>query len=254
MSGYTSDHRFHNSSDYFGDKSRFCSLDGLYGAVMTTLHIIPSYTENLVFHQDMVQHAFERFSKTGYVLPPKQRCIYENLAVATRRKSILEAGCGIGLGTAILKRLDKPFLYRGEVVHRIVIGTDLSEKHLAFARQMFPACGFDLWDIMAGPYPAKLYDVVVAVEVIEHVGNAKKALNNMFLSTREEIWFSTPNRNAPEINKVQPRNPHHVHEYTPQEIRDMCPAGCDLTLHHWENLRELPLDTEITPVVYHIVI
>lgn len=218
--------------------------------------MIATYQDNPVLPQDMVEHAFRRFRKTGYILPHRQRVIYENLAVATGRQSIIEAGCGIGLGTSILKRLDHPFIYKGEeAVHRIAIGTDFNHDHLYFARQMFPACQFDFWDISAGPYPAKLYDAVVAVEVIEHVANYQEALRNLILTCRQEVWLSTPNRNSPEIDPHQPRNPYHVHEFCPEELVALVqPLVSRVELYSWAGLTPVEPNTEVTPLVYRLVL
>ncbi len=212
------------------------------------------YTKHDVLHQDMVAHGLNRFMDTGQVLPPAQRRIYENLAVHTGRKFILEAGMGIGAGAAILR--GKPFIYKGkEAVHRIIVSTYKNEDQVSFAAQMWPHGRFDIWDVESGPYPAKLYDLVVAVEVIEHVADPELALRNMMLSCREGVWLSTPNRNAPGIQDDTPRNPHHVAEYTPEEIWDMVqPLGMDMTIRHWDTFEVLDLDTQVTPLVYELIL
>ena len=183
-----------------------------------------------------------------------QRRIYENLYRTSERKSMLEAGCGAGIGTSILR--GKPFIYKNvEAVHRIIVGTDKDERHISFAQQMYPYAPFDLWDVEDGPYPAKLYDEVVAVEVIEHVEDPEKAVRNLVYSCRERVWLSTPNRNSPEISDEQPRNPHHVQEFTPDEVIGMAtPYVSEVRLRHWEDFRLLEPETDVTPLVYELIL
>ena len=213
-----------------------------------------TYAKNEVLPQDMVSHGLNRFMDTGQVLPPAQRRIYENLAAHTGRKFILEAGMGIGAGAAILR--GKPFIYKGkEAVHRIIVSTDKIEDQVSFAAQMWPHGRFDVWDVESGPYPAKLYDLGVAVEVIEHVADPELAIKNMALSCREGVWLSTPNRNAPEIQDGTPRNPHHVQEFTPQEVCKMAsPRFTRMIIRHWETFEQLPIATKVTPLVYELIL
>jgi len=213
-----------------------------------------AYTRNPRLPQDMIHHAAGRFDSTGFLLPPRQRTIYENIARATGKKSILEAGCGIGAGAHILR--GRPFLYKdNEVVHRIVIGTDVDERHVEFARQLYPFGAFDLWDIESGPYPAKLYDAVVAVEVIEHVEDPLAAIKNLALSCREEVWISTPNRQNPKLSQAgPPHNRHHVQEFIPKEVLHLGAPFFSRGEALDVNLAPVELDTESTPLVYHFVL
>lgn len=167
---------------------------------------------------------------------------------------MLEAGCGIGIGTAILR--GSPFIYKGqEAVHRIIVGTDKDERHINFAQQMYPYAPFDVWDIAGEPYPAKLYDEVVAVEVIEHVDDPERAIRNLVYSCRERVWLSTPNRNSSEISDEHPHNPHHVQEFSPSGIVQMAlPYVSEVKLRHWEDFRLLESTTDVTPLVYELIL
>jgi len=216
-----------------------------------------TYTKNPLLAQDMVSHAFKRFADTGDVIPPRQRTIYEGISHMAGGRSILEAGCGIGIGTAILR--GKPFIYKAqEAVHRIVIGTDYDPKHVDFARQIHPHCTFDLWDITKGPYPAKLYDWIVAVEVLEHLEDPEAALRNLVLSAKEAVWISTPNRMRIGAT-MPPNNPHHVQEFTQDEIVEIAsPLVSYVYVRCWWDLTKGPTaftrEAEVSPLVYELIL
>lgn len=204
--------------------------------------------------QDMVAHAFGRFDSTGFILPPAQREIYRGIARATGRKSILEVGCGIGAGANILR--GQPFIYKDtEAVHRIIIATDRDVRHVCFAEQLYPFIPFGVYDVCKGPYPAKLYDAVVAVEVLEHVEDPLIALKNMALSCREEVWVSTPNRQNPSLAPHgPPHNKHHVQEFTPREILKLGAPFFSSVQVLDSQLCPVDLASELTPLVYHFTL
>lgn len=205
---------------------------------------IKPYQDNPQRPQDMIATAFQRFAATGHVILPEQRRIYQQLAERVKFQPVLEAGCGIGLGTSLFQHAARCDL----------LGTDLDFRHVAFARGMFPQCRFDVWDISQGPYREK-FDVVVAVEVLEHVSDYQAALANLVASATEEVWLSTPNRRNPEMGTDRPRNVHHVHEFLPQELLALAKPLCrQVTVHHWDGLAELDAKTEVTPLVYRLVL
>lgn len=221
---------------------------------LSTTERIP-YVKNPITPQDMIEHAFDRFQRTGDIIPVAQDFIYQNIARATGHKSLLEAGCGIGVGTNILR--GRPFLYKdAEAVQRIVVGTDCDPRHLAFAHQLYPFGAFDRWDVTAGPYPAKLYDYVVAVEVLEHVADPAEALKNMALSCREGVWLSTPNRYNQGLNPLGPPfNKHHVQEFIPSEVVGLGAPFFSTVEVFDQHLNPVgQMGTQLTPLVYHFVL
>ena len=204
--------------------------------------MIQTYQDNPELAQDMVATSYRRFMTTGRVLIPEQRLIYEQLATILAGRKVLEAGCGIGLGTSILAR------------QCAALGTDVSPMQVAFARQMFP-CDYNVWDIASGPYVPNGADVVVAVEVIEHLRDYRAGLTNLVASASHEVWLSTPNRNNPSLSDERPNNQHHVHEFTPDELLQLAGPLCKLvTVHHWDGLEEVDSGSDITPLLYHLML
>lgn len=194
-----------------------------------------NYKEHDQSEQDRVQVMFDLFKQTGQVIFPEDRKIYENIRDRVKGKSITEAGCGIGLGSSILAQTGH------------VLGTDILPKNVAFAKSMYPEGYFDIWDISKSPH--KKTDVVVAVEVLEHVKDYRQALRNL-QSTAPEVWISTPNRNNADIGDNEAENPFHVKEFTPSEIIEM--AEGEVEILHWKTFERLKEDTTVTPLVYKI--
>lgn len=148
--------------------------------------------------------ALDTFQKYNVFLFHQQRRIYENIAARIPAGSeVLEGGCGIGIGTALMEhRCDSEF-----------IGTDLMTENLVVARELYPWLNFELWDVRR-LFRRKM-DIVVAVEVIEHVENPASVLQNFMETATDTLWFSTPNGNG---KPRPPENPFHVCEYTREEM------------------------------------
>jgi len=185
--------------------------------------------------EDKVTDAFEMFEKDGQVIFLQQQAIYRQLAREVEGSTVVEAGCGIGVGAAMMNQ-----------TARSVHGSDKSERNVRFARCVYPWLSFFVWDITknkVGPY-----EVVVAVEVIEHVNDIERAVHNLRDSAVHEIWISTPNgTNKPLV----PENPLHVREYTPEEIC-LWMRPYDVTIHHPDTWEILNTDTDVDPLVYHV--
>jgi SAM-dependent methyltransferase len=131
----------------------------------------------------------------------------------SRRKHVLDAGCGAGYGSAELARTAAS-----------VLGIDRSAEAVAFARAEYPAPNlrFEEGDCCALPVPNESIDLVVGFEVIEHLEDwrgflreARRALNasgQFIVSTPNKLYYSESRRRAGP-------NPFHVHEFEFDEFR-----------------------------------
>jgi len=195
------------------------------------------YQNNPEINQDRVSDTFELFEKYGFVLFPQNRKAYENISNRISG-SILEAGCGNGVGANIIGA---------------DTATDKLEKNIKFAQQFYPDIRFGAWDLNGEPYKEK-NDTVVAVEVIEHIENYKRGLQNLIKSANKEIWLSTPNRSV--LNQERPDNPFHVHEFMPSELCDLAVeyGVKKVEIYHWDTMELLDKDTKVNPLIYHLIL
>jgi SAM-dependent methyltransferase len=135
------------------------------------------------------------------------QAIYNAIAPHCAGKTVLDLGCGSGHGSAILQR-------RGARLW----GTDNAPAALHFAASAMPTLAGRLLasDALRLPYPDQQFDVVCAVEVIEHVPDAAQMLAEIRRVLRPGgiCCFSTPNRLVFSPGRTQPLNPFHVVEYT----------------------------------------
>ncbi len=199
-------------------------------------------TVNKEIDQDRVFDTVDHFEKWGDPLAKQQRKIYENLAEQLAGKTILEAGCGNGVGSAILER-------EMNLSCATMFGTDKSHINIEFASCLYPWINFRVWDINK-PWEGNPKAVVVAVEVFEHVENPQAAMDNLLAAATEEVWLSTPNGTG---KPRPPENPYHVCEYTPKEILYFARAAYQTVIYHWETFTPIhDIYTDVHPLVYHI--
>lgn len=175
------------------------------------------------------------FQRSGRLIYQEQRQIYNNLLRTLPPGSVLEAGAGNGGGLACIER-----------GRNFCTSTDKLADNCQLMSELYPWLHIQQWDITSGPYYP--HDHVICIDVIEHIDDVQSAVNNLVLSASESVWISTPNKNNPALDRDVPANTCHVREYRPGEVMDL--LGGDVTIRHWSDFSELPIDTEITPLVY----
>jgi len=145
-----------------------------------------------VIHREMAL-APEHYARYGWAAPMAADAV------------VLDAGCGIGWGTAMLARHA-----------RRVVGIDLSPAAVAeAARQHGDRAEFREGDLLSLPFPDGEFDVAVCFEAIEHVADPEAALDELrrVLSKDGLLLVSSPNRGVfPE------GNPFHLRELTSAEL------------------------------------
>ena len=203
---------------------------------------------NKEIEQDRVFDTVDHFNRWGDPLDLKSRRIYEQLALKIVNKTVLEAGCGNGIGTAILER-------EMDLSQSTILGTDKSSKNVTFAELLYPWINFCTWNINLPIDECMIrgsleYQVVVAVEVFEHVENPQAAMDNLLAAATEEVWISTPNGNG---KSRPPENPYHVCEYRPEEILYFAKAAYQTDIYHWDTFEQIyQTTTDVHPLVYRI--
>jgi len=143
---------------------------------------------------------------------------------------IVDVGCGSGVGSNILSQ-EASFVW----------GIDKNEWSIEFAKEAFTRekngiyyssqVTFDVFDIMEDTRQVQPFDMVVVIEVIEHIYDTHKFIKslhrfakkdkkgNYHVNPPTEFYISTPNRNSKKIRKDQPANIFHIREWTSQEYK-----------------------------------
>jgi 2-polyprenyl-3-methyl-5-hydroxy-6-metoxy-1,4-benzoquinol methylase len=127
-------------------------------------------------------------------------------------KSVLDAGCGTGYGSAELAQSAAA-----------VTGVDISADAIEYARTSYSIPGLQFLEssCMAVPLPDHSVDVVVAFEVIEHLADYRAFLDECarLLTAEGLLVISSPNkRYYAETRAATGPNPFHEHEFEAEEF------------------------------------
>lgn len=206
-----------------------------------------AYKENPELEDDMVEALFRRWRRGGYLLERPQRQIYENIATRAADKTVCDVGSGSGLGVAILAQEAQS-----------VTGIEKVAGSVRFSRKCFPLKNVQFLneDITVCSLPSESFDVVVAVEVVEHIANYWDALSQIARILRKSgtLYISSPNRNKGNRGGASsmgpPRNKYHVREWTAGEFLDVLSAYfSDICLYDYTLARPQTADTLVSPVI-----
>jgi ubiquinone/menaquinone biosynthesis C-methylase UbiE len=162
----------------------------------------------LAGQQEGVPERFAPGEMRGQLIEAEHLARYRWASALTGGKRVLDAGCGTAYGTAMLAEGDA----------REVIGVDNAESVLESVRDQMPsAVRLEVGDLRDLPYPAGSFDLVVCFEVVEHFEDPFPVLDELtrVLSPEGILVVSSPNPNV-----YPPGNPHHHHEFLPQELVD----------------------------------
>lgn len=158
---------------------------------------------------------YKRWTEKHIVKHPTQIRMYEAIANCwCVGKSVVDVGCGMGIGTNILGR---------EALG--AWGIDNNQENIDVAKAFYesPRIKFETYDLLSPPpRPTATFDVVVLIEVIEHIKDwdaAIEGLRKFGDRKRNTVYFiSSPNRNNEALQKTSPRNEYHVREWTAGEF------------------------------------
>ena len=126
---------------------------------------------------------------------------------------VLDAGCGVGYGSAILS----PSVEK-------IISVDASKEAAEFHKKFFSRenIHFINNDIFSANLN-QIFDAIVCYEFLEHIHEAKEAVK-LFGTLSNVLICSTPNE-VIRPHKMEPVNPFHVRHYTPDEFEELLAMG-----------------------------
>ena len=130
---------------------------------------------------------------------------YEFARPHCERKTVLDAGCGVGYGSS----------YLGLVAEHVV-GVDADADAIAYARKRYgsDSVEFAVGDVTALDHDDAAFDVVCAFEVVEHLPDAERFVAEARRVLRDAgvLLVSTPRAGTTSDN------PFHEREYTADEL------------------------------------
>ena len=133
---------------------------------------------------------------------------YEFALPLCRGKEVLDAGCGVGYGTALL----------AQEAERAV-GVDIDAEALAYARERYRGANveFRRMDLLDLDFADASFDVVCSFEAIEHLADRDAFLAGAarVLRSGGALVVSTPRA---ERTTERPSNPHHRVEYSREDF------------------------------------
>lgn len=128
-------------------------------------------------------------------------------------RDVLDAGCGSGYGSDLLAG-------RGA---RSVLGVDVSAEAVGYARATYrrPNLSYGVMSVTELALPDRSRDLVVSFEVIEHLHEQERLVDEAARVLRDDGLFvvSTPNRLV--YRKGLAPNPYHARELSAGEFRDL---------------------------------
>jgi 2-polyprenyl-3-methyl-5-hydroxy-6-metoxy-1,4-benzoquinol methylase len=174
--------------------------------------------------------------RLGYMLSP-QLDIYKSLDGWVEGKDVLDIGFGTGFGTLQFIALA-----------RSVSGIELDREAVAFAQHCIPGIDWQ-WGDISRPisYFQKEYDVILMIEVLEHVQDWQAALKNVreVLRPGGKIIISARNAFA-DLRK----NDLHEREWTAKEFSESLGRYfTNVRLYDYRLENELDISTRQTPLV-----
>jgi ubiquinone/menaquinone biosynthesis C-methylase UbiE len=141
----------------------------------------------------------------------------------TNPYKILDLGCGEGLITKDIA-INLP--------NSSIIGIDFDNEYINYAKtnnqkENITYINYNLFEIK---YPKNSFDLVITTEVLEHINDFEKALQNMLNLTKKyliisvpyEPWFRIANMLRFKYLSSFGNNPGHINHWSKNQIRKLC--------------------------------
>jgi ubiquinone/menaquinone biosynthesis C-methylase UbiE len=162
------------------------------GAEFTGERVIPGQVNDDLWSEHLARYAFARRFAEG--------------------RRVLDAGSGTGYGAAELSQSAAS-----------VVGLEIDHDAVEYSRSNYPLqnLSFEVGSCMAIPFAAQSFELIVAFEVIEHLADYRRFVDECarILTPQGLFIVSSPNRTYYESTRAQTGpNPFHVHEFEPEEF------------------------------------
>ncbi len=153
------------------------------------------------------------------------------LVRSTAAAHILDAGCGEGF---TLRELHT------DGIQAAMLGTDVSHAALAWSRaNRMSSSPLSVADVRHLPFAADSFDLVVCLEVLEHVPDVALGLSellrvsrgNVLISVPHEPFFKGANFLRGKYLRTLGNNPEHLHTFSGNALRCLLSAQAKVVWH-----------------------
>ncbi|MFM9149630.1 MAG: class I SAM-dependent methyltransferase [Solirubrobacterales bacterium] len=171
---------------------------------------------------------YEKFQTGNPVVRRLFDRFFETVGRMVRESSpetVLDAGCGEG---ETIERL-------GDLLPHPVTGVDLNPDSVAFAVERLPGDRFDTADLLNLPFGDDSFDLVLCLEVLEHIPDPRPALaelarvssRELILSVPHEPWFRLGSLARGKYVSGLGNHPEHVNHWNSRTFRDFLSTAVD---------------------------
>ena len=162
----------------------------------------------------------EKFETTNPVVAALIDRLYRGVAgvaAADRATSLLDAGCGEGEALARL----------GDDLPERTVAVDIDPKAVTLTRRRLPGVVATCHSIESLPFADGSFDVVLCLEVLEHVPEPDAALaelarvchDRIVLSVPDEPWFRLGSLARGKYLRGLGDHPEHLNHWNPRKLR-----------------------------------
>lgn len=116
----------------------------------------------------------------GIIISKFMTDLSETISPLEDVNSVIDIGCGEGFIINCLNRPD-------------ITGVDISKKALDIAKRKNPGCNFCTGSVYDLSFKESSFDLVIATEILEHLKNPEKALQEIGRISSSYCLFSVPN-------------------------------------------------------------
>ncbi|MDH4140213.1 MAG: class I SAM-dependent methyltransferase [Coriobacteriia bacterium] len=162
---------------------------------------------------DVRPEDYSHLSERGQALVDRFRSRVVDFADSDSPKRLLEVGCGQGWLLSELQRA---------LPQASISGIDIREEAIEYARTLAPQADLRVADAVALPFGDSDYDLVVCSEVLEHVADPARVIDEIkrvgsghaVFSVPYEPWFWAANLARGKYFKSLGNCPGHIHHFT----------------------------------------
>ncbi len=130
--------------------------------------------------------------------------------------TVLDVGCGIGYGLNLLS-----------IKAKEAYGVDVDKKAVDYCTENILGknprlISLQAYDGYSLPFPDKKFDVVTTVDVLEHVEDFHRFIDELLRVAKRAVLISTPNRRPENTNPDgSPKNYWHLREWSREELDEI---------------------------------